>query len=221
MFVGLKIKEARIAQNITQVELAKRTGIDDATLRKYENGQMKNPKPATLIKIAKGLGINPNVLLAADTTFDMSMHQLFQLFHNYSENSNEFLTAGEIAEGVKNGSIDKDTPYITFTKLVPYMKSWLTRYKAYIETMNSIENYDKYKGNVEATKAMFELECWENTFPESDSKENQLIFEFTDYILKQLNEIYSTNYKELHQKKDEAFEKALNELHEKAKKTEV
>lgn len=48
--------EARIEQNLTQKELAKRTGINQADISKLENGT-KNPSLKLLKKLANGLGM--------------------------------------------------------------------------------------------------------------------------------------------------------------------
>lgn len=51
------IIEARKSLNITQFELAKRTGIDRADISKLENGNA-NPSLKTLQRLANGLGIS-------------------------------------------------------------------------------------------------------------------------------------------------------------------
>ena len=47
---------ARIEQNLTQKELAARTGIDQADISKLENGT-RNPSLKLLKKLASGLGM--------------------------------------------------------------------------------------------------------------------------------------------------------------------
>lgn len=48
--------EARVEQNLTQKELATRTGINQADISKLENGT-KNPSLKLLKKLAYGLGM--------------------------------------------------------------------------------------------------------------------------------------------------------------------
>ena len=48
--------DARIEQNLTQKELAARTGIDHADISKLENGT-RNPSLKLLKKLASGLGM--------------------------------------------------------------------------------------------------------------------------------------------------------------------
>nr|WP_243134563.1 helix-turn-helix transcriptional regulator [Enterocloster asparagiformis] len=48
--------EARISQNLTQKELAARTGIDQADISKLENGT-RNPSLNLLKRLAVGMGM--------------------------------------------------------------------------------------------------------------------------------------------------------------------
>lgn len=48
--------DMRIKQNLTQKELASRTGIDQADISKLENG-IKNPSLKLLKKLAAGMGM--------------------------------------------------------------------------------------------------------------------------------------------------------------------
>ncbi len=48
--------EARISQNLTQKELAERTGINQADISKLENGT-RNPSLKLLKRLADGLGM--------------------------------------------------------------------------------------------------------------------------------------------------------------------
>ena len=49
--------KARTAQNLTQKDLAEKTGINQATISKLENGNM-NPSLKLLKRLADGLGMN-------------------------------------------------------------------------------------------------------------------------------------------------------------------
>ena len=57
MHTGELIKQARVTMRITQAELAKRLGVTPQAISQYERG-IKNPKPATLKKIAAALGVD-------------------------------------------------------------------------------------------------------------------------------------------------------------------
>lgn len=51
------IVNARTSQNLTQNELAKRTGINQADISKLENG-MRNPSVNLLKRLAEGMGMS-------------------------------------------------------------------------------------------------------------------------------------------------------------------
>ena len=52
--------KARTAQNLTQKDLAEKTGINQANISKLENGNM-NPSLKLLKRLADGLGMNLRV----------------------------------------------------------------------------------------------------------------------------------------------------------------
>ena len=56
MYVIRAIVNARTSQNLTQNELAKRTGINQADISKLENGT-RNPSVNLLKRLAEGMGM--------------------------------------------------------------------------------------------------------------------------------------------------------------------
>jgi len=58
---GVKLKRARINAGKTQLELAKESGIDRATISLIENGH-ENPRTDTVLKLAKVLNVSPSIL---------------------------------------------------------------------------------------------------------------------------------------------------------------
>ena len=56
MYVIRAIVEARTSQNLTQKELAERTGINQADISKLENGT-RNPSVNLLKRLADGMGM--------------------------------------------------------------------------------------------------------------------------------------------------------------------
>lgn len=74
MTVGERIYYCRVENHMTQKELGEKTGIDGATIGKYERGVL-NPKIGTLRKIADALGVSsfdlmPEELLDANKVDD-------------------------------------------------------------------------------------------------------------------------------------------------------
>ena len=55
------IIDARTAQNLTQKELSKRTGINQADISKLENGT-RNPTVNLLKRLAEGMGMELRIL---------------------------------------------------------------------------------------------------------------------------------------------------------------
>ena len=65
MTTGEKIKYFRNMRGISQETLGQLSGINSATIKKYEYG-IRNPKPDQLLKIANALGISINIFMDFD-----------------------------------------------------------------------------------------------------------------------------------------------------------
>jgi transcriptional regulator with XRE-family HTH domain len=63
MELGQKIREARLAKNLTQEELGKIVGLQKSAIAKYENGRVVNIKRSTLQKLAKALDLRGSDLI--------------------------------------------------------------------------------------------------------------------------------------------------------------
>ena len=62
MAIADKIKYFRNIRGISQETLGNLSGINSATIKKYEYG-LRNPKPEQLIKIAEALGVSVSIFL--------------------------------------------------------------------------------------------------------------------------------------------------------------
>lgn len=60
-----RLKEAREDRNVSAKELAEHLGINKSTIHRYETGELKGVKQATLIAIADYLNVNPDYLIGA------------------------------------------------------------------------------------------------------------------------------------------------------------
>ena len=69
MTTGEKIKHIRNLRGISQETLGQLSGINSATIKKYEYG-IRNPKPSQLLKIANTLGISINIFMELDILGD-------------------------------------------------------------------------------------------------------------------------------------------------------
>ena len=65
MTTGEKIKYFRNMRGISQEMLGQLSGINSATIKKYEYG-IRNPKPDQLLKISNALGISINIFMDFD-----------------------------------------------------------------------------------------------------------------------------------------------------------
>ena len=65
MTVGENIRRIRQERHLTQRQLGEIVGASEAYIRAYESGR-RNPKPASLEKIAEALAVNPEVLANSD-----------------------------------------------------------------------------------------------------------------------------------------------------------
>ena len=65
MTIGAKLKNARIAINLSQIELAEKVGITERTIYSYEQNETY-PKPRTLEKLAKELNVTVDYLKSTE-----------------------------------------------------------------------------------------------------------------------------------------------------------
>lgn len=57
-----RIKERRTALGMTLLEVANRLGVKEATMQRYESGEIKNIKHETIVKLAEIFGCSPAYL---------------------------------------------------------------------------------------------------------------------------------------------------------------
>ena len=81
---GEKIKEARLAQNLNQEELAERVGSKYRSISTWENGTAK-PDYATLIRLCDVLKTSPNHLLGFDLSVDTPSIEEWAILHKYRD----------------------------------------------------------------------------------------------------------------------------------------
>jgi transcriptional regulator with XRE-family HTH domain len=60
--LGENLRAARVARELTQEEVAERSGVQAGEISRIENGK-RDPQVSTVLKIANGLGIKPGQLL--------------------------------------------------------------------------------------------------------------------------------------------------------------
>lgn len=69
MNLGDRIKKARLDRGLTLLEVAERLGKTEATIQRYESGNIKNLKNDTIEDLASVLNVSPAYLMGWDTNF--------------------------------------------------------------------------------------------------------------------------------------------------------
>ena len=121
MTVGEKIKYYRNIRGISQEMLGNLSGINPATIKKYEYG-IRNPKPDQLLKITHALGISINLFMDFDIeTVSDVLSLLFKLdeqvdmkFEAEKDDNGEFIPS-TVKLSFQNAAINQ--------KLCTYLKA--------------------------------------------------------------------------------------------------
>lgn len=86
MTVNDNIRRIRLEKGMTQKQVAQACGTADAYIRAYELGKY-NPKPSTVAKIAKALGVTPAELYGRDESGERDTYTEFAIYQ--AENGGE------------------------------------------------------------------------------------------------------------------------------------
>ena len=129
MTFGEKVKVARSAQKLSQVELAKKIGVSDRAVYAYEK-QGAMPKPHVLGKIAEVLDVSVRYLIDDDET-DKHAHIEQELFLANAKKGYGYKGAREAREVVSQaaalfagGELDDEAKDIFFRSLMEvYLES--------------------------------------------------------------------------------------------------
>lgn len=63
--IGPRLRRIRRAQDVTQVQLAERTGLATSTVQRIEKG-IESPRITTVFRLAQALGVDPKALAFGD-----------------------------------------------------------------------------------------------------------------------------------------------------------
>ena len=100
MSFGDYIRSVRKEKNMTMRELERRSGISQAYISQIENGKRETPKPITIEKFAKGLGITyRELMLEAGYIEEMPTHKLANRLKELRTENN--LSIEEVAKQIK------------------------------------------------------------------------------------------------------------------------
>lgn len=70
-----RLKEKRVAANLTQVELAEKAGVTSRTIQNYELGKRKPSNMVTVQRIADALNTTAEYLLGSAGTYVVEAHE--------------------------------------------------------------------------------------------------------------------------------------------------
>lgn len=145
MTVGEKIKYYRNIRGISQEMLGNLSGINPATIKKYEYG-IRNPKPDQLLKVTNALGISINLFMDFDIeTVSDVLSLLFKL--------DEQVDMRFEAEKDENGEFIPSTVKLSFQnaainqKLCTYLKAKQIR-ENLENTKEKFDDENSYKETV-------------------------------------------------------------------------
>ena len=130
MTFGEKIKEARLAMNLSQTELAQMTGISERSLYTYEQlGTL--PRKSNIRKLAEALHISVSYLLDESET-DSQSHIDQDMFILEAKENFGSKGAKEAQEVLGRGELDEDAKDVFFQAIMSvYMDSKKTAREKY------------------------------------------------------------------------------------------
>jgi transcriptional regulator with XRE-family HTH domain len=104
--LGKRIKELRKSKKMTLVEIAKKTGIDQATLSRMENGKMTGTLDSHM-RLAQILGVRlpdlyNQVLTKTDEKKETNFKQRLETFSHSAGATSEILTTQIFQKKMKN-----------------------------------------------------------------------------------------------------------------------
>lgn len=97
-----KILDARVAKNMSQVQLADMAGLTSRSIQAYELGE-KKPRATTLLRLAKALDVSTNYLIndnCTDPLEDIEKDVYLEQAHNRYDSSGE-KEIRELLEAIK------------------------------------------------------------------------------------------------------------------------
>ena len=102
MTIGEKLKSARLALNLSQIELAEKVGITERSIYNYEQTGIY-PKPQTLKKLAEALNVTVSYLMDEEET-DRNKNIDHELFIANAKNEYGYKGAREATDLLSRAS---------------------------------------------------------------------------------------------------------------------
>lgn len=100
-----RIKQRRLELGMTLLQLANKLNVKEATMQRYESGEIKNIKHETIVKLAEILHCSPSYLMGwqnynYNTLLSENEERLLSIYRNLNSNGQDKLL--ERAEELKN-----------------------------------------------------------------------------------------------------------------------
>lgn len=74
-----RIKELRLKNNMTLLELANKLGVSEGTVQRYETGNIKNLKYDTIVNLANIFRCTPSYLMGWDDDLNNGQDEMYYL----------------------------------------------------------------------------------------------------------------------------------------------
>lgn len=84
MTAGQLIKQARIAKDMTQKQLADALGVSSSMIGQYEN-DLRKPKFKSILNIAKALDVHPGHLIPDEEKVEFDEYSLFASLYDHHD----------------------------------------------------------------------------------------------------------------------------------------
>ncbi|RLK63044.1 helix-turn-helix domain-containing protein [Atopobacter sp. AH10] len=107
MISGEKLKKLRLMRNLTQKELAIKSGLTDAAIRNYELGN-RSPSKDQLQKIAEALECDISALINHDP------NSIFEIMHIIFDYEKDIKFRPLVGEGETTSLLSNDTDFNNF-----------------------------------------------------------------------------------------------------------
>lgn len=63
MYIGQKLRNRRLELNLTMLQVAKKTGVSEATVSRWESGDIANMKRDKIVALANALQVSPAFIM--------------------------------------------------------------------------------------------------------------------------------------------------------------
>ncbi len=175
-----RIKEMRIRRGMTLLQVAEKLGVREATMQRYESGDIKNIKHETIAELSDIFGCPPSYLMGWDVPESLARPSSLGQFH-------EFQVIGEISAGYGAEAVEQFTEH---TELIP--TEWLKGHTPDEFFVLRVKGNSMYPQFIEGDDVLVQRQ----TCVDSGSVA-VVLYNDSDATLKKLNYTYGQGWMEL------------------------